>query len=59
MEGKRERGKPSIIMLDDTKADETYEKINCWMDRECWKTRFQENLLSRRTPMMIMYKKYN
>ena len=27
MEGKRERGKPHIMMLDDIKADETYKKI--------------------------------
>ena len=38
MEGKRGRGKPSIMMLDDIKADETYEKIKRRaMDRECWR----------------------
>ena len=38
MEGKRERGKPRIMMLDDIKADETYEKIKRRaMDRECWR----------------------
>ena len=36
MEGKRGRGKPRIMMLDDIKADETYEKIKRRaMDREC------------------------
>ena len=38
MEGKRGRGKPRIMMLDDIKADETYEKIKRRaMDRECWR----------------------
>ena len=36
MEGKRGRGKSRIMMLDDIKADETYEKIkHRAMDREC------------------------
>ena len=36
MEGKRGRGEPRIMMLDDIKADETYEKIKRRaMDREC------------------------
>ena len=38
MEGKRERGKPRIKMLDNTKADETHEKIKRRaMDRKCWR----------------------
>ena len=38
MEGKRGRGKPHIMMLDDIKADETYEKIKRRaMFRECWR----------------------
>ena len=37
MEGKRGRGKPRISMLDDIKADESYEKIKRLpMDREYW-----------------------
>ena len=36
MEGKRGRGKPRVIMLDDIKDDETNEKIKRRaMDREC------------------------
>ena len=35
LEGKRERGKQRIMMLDDIKADETYEKTKRRaMDRE-------------------------
>ena len=42
MEGKRERGKPRIIMLDDIKAAQTDEKImRRAMDRECLRTCFQ------------------
>ena len=38
MEGKREKGKPRIMILDDIKADETYEKIKRRaMDREFWR----------------------
>ena len=38
MEGKRRRGKPLIMMLEDIKVDETYEKIKrLAMDRDCWK----------------------
>ena len=38
MEGKREKGKPCIIMLDDIKANQTYEKTKrLAMDRECWR----------------------
>ena len=38
MEGKRGRGKPRIMMLDDIKADETYENIKPRaMGRECWR----------------------
>ena len=38
LEGKRGRGKSRIMMLDDIKADETYEKIKRRaMDRECWR----------------------
>ena len=37
IEEKRGRGKPRTIMLDDIKADETYEKIQRRaLDRECW-----------------------
>ena len=56
MEGKKGRGKPRIMMLDDIKADETHEKFKRRaMDRECWRnwvprTCFQAD----RTPMMIM-----
>ena len=38
MEGKRGKGKPRIMMLDDIKADEPYEKFKRRdMDRECWR----------------------
>jgi hypothetical protein len=38
MEGKKGRGNPRIMMLDDIKADESYEKIKCRaMERECWR----------------------
>ena len=38
VEGKRGRGKPLIMMIDDIKADETYEKIKLRiMDRERWR----------------------
>ena len=38
MECKKGRGKPRIMMLDDIKADETYEKIKRQaMVRECWR----------------------
>ena len=44
MEGKRGRGKPRIMMLDDIKADETYEKImRRAMDRECWRNWMPRN----------------
>ena len=37
-EGKRGRGKLRILMIDDIKADESYEKIKRRaMDRECWR----------------------
>ena len=46
MEGKKGRGKPRIMLLDDIKADETYEKIKRialdrvnwrnWMSRTCF-----------------------
>ena len=38
MEENRGIGKPRIMMVDDFKADETYEKIKCRaMDSECWR----------------------
>ena len=38
MEGKRGRGKPRIMMLDDIKAGKLYVKIKRRaMDRECWR----------------------
>ena len=38
MEGKRGRGKPRNMMLDEIKADETYEKIKRRaIDRKCWR----------------------
>ena len=37
-EEKRRRGKPCIMMLDDIKADESYEKIKRRaIDIECWR----------------------
>ena len=37
MEGKNGRGKPRIMMLDDIKVVESYEKIKRRAgDRECW-----------------------
>ena len=39
MEGKRGRGKPCIMMLDDIKADQTYEKVKRRaMDKEFGET---------------------
>ena len=38
MEGKIGRGKTRIMMIDDIKNDETFEKINLRaMDREYWR----------------------
>ena len=38
MEGKRGRGKPRIMMQDNIKVDESYEKIkHRAIDRECWR----------------------
>ena len=38
LEVKKGRGKPRIMMLDDIKADEIYEKIKRRaIDRECWR----------------------
>ena len=38
IEGKKRRGRRRIMLLDDIKADETYENIKRRaMDRECWR----------------------
>ena len=55
MEGKRGRGKPRIMMLDDIKADETYEKIKRRVtDRECWRNCMPRTCFQSRTSMMMI-----
>ena len=53
MKGMRGRRKPCVMMLDDMKADESYEKIKhrtmdieCWTNSKFFKLKFKEAYIS-------------